>query len=361
MALYEKRLQEDLNRIKGWVRSMGEMAERSLNDAVHALLDNDHQLANRTVLADHPINRKMREIDRLCHGFIARHLPSAGHLRLISSIIRINIELERIGDYAVIISRQAVQLTEPMQGIMAQEIATISAEARQMLHQALSAFHIESADMAKATMQMSAHLETTLDSVYRNLLTGEHTRDNREMFAVFAVLTQLKRVADQAKNICEESVFAFTGETKTRKVYKILFVDEDNACLSQMAETIARKNYPNSGAYSSGGRRAATSIDRNMVGFLQQHGFNLENSKPKTLELSARELAKFQIIVSLQGPVNAYFHAIPFHTAFLDWEPGEAPTGLGPVEAQQRYEEVYRELSYLIKELMELLRGEGAG
>ena len=93
MALYEKRLQEDLTHIRGQVRTMGDMTEKVLRNAVHALLTRNQKLANETVLADHPINRQMREVDRLCHGFIARHLPSAGHLRLISSIIRLNIAI----------------------------------------------------------------------------------------------------------------------------------------------------------------------------------------------------------------------------------------------------------------------------
>ena len=57
----------------------------------------DNELAYLTVLGDNPINRNSRKLDSLCHAFIARHLPSAGHLRLMSSIVRVNVALERIG------------------------------------------------------------------------------------------------------------------------------------------------------------------------------------------------------------------------------------------------------------------------
>ena len=110
MRMYEQRLQEDLSRIRSEIRTMGDMAEELLTKAVHALLTGNSELANQTILGDHPINRQMRAIDRSCHGFIARHLPSAGHLRLVSAVIRLNIELERVGDYAVTISREALQL-----------------------------------------------------------------------------------------------------------------------------------------------------------------------------------------------------------------------------------------------------------
>lgn len=360
MAIYEKRLQADLTHIREQVGQMGEMAQKTLENAIHALLTGNHQLANDTVLADHPINRKMREIDHLCHGFIARHLPSGRHLRLISSIIRINIELERIGDYAVTISREALQLGHPLQGLMADETTIVAKEARLMLHQALSAFYADSAEKAKATQGMSGHLEFTLDGIYGHLMSGEYTQTNKDMFAIFAVLTQLKRTADQAKNICEETVFAVTGETKSRKVYKILFIDRHNSSLGPMAEAIARHNHPNSGRYSSAGAEPAQQMDPALSTFLDGHGMGLEDLRPKALELSFQELADYQVVISLQGPVRDYFSSVPFHTAYLDWDLGEPPEGLTRDAAEKRYAEIHRELSFRIRDLMELLRGEGA-
>ncbi len=360
MALYEERLQEDINYIRQQVHAMGDMVEKALNSAIHALLTSNKKLANDTVLADHPINRKMREIDRLCHGFIARHLPSGGHLRLISSIIRINIQLERVGDYAVTISRESLHMDALPKGIMAHEMESIATEAKSIFNQALTAFYDNNAEMAKATMRQPDSLQTTMDGIYTNLMSGEFSRNNEEMFAVSVVLSQLKRIADQAKNICEETIFALTGETKAKKVYNILFVDEENCCLSQMAEAIARKNHPNSGCYSSGGKQPATKLDQGMVEFLDQHGFDLTAATPAALELSPQELAELHVIISLQGPIKSYFPQVPFHTTCLSWNLGALPDGMNPEETLQRYEEIYRELSFQIKELMELLRGEGA-
>ncbi len=360
MALYEERMQEDLNKIRDQVHTMGDMVERVLSSAVHALLTSNKRLANDTVLADHPINRKMREIDRLCHGFIARHLPSAGHLRLISSIIRINIQLERVGDYAVIISREALHMEALPEGIMAHEMESIANESQSIFHHAMTAFYDENSDMARATMQQPDNLQTSMSGVYKNLISGDYSRNNQEMFAVSVILSQLKRVADQTKNICEETIFALTGETKAKKVYNILFVDEQNCCLSQMATAIAKKNHPNSGCYSSGGIDPATELKRDMVAFLDQHGLDLSTTKPSPLDLSPQELGKLHVIISLQGPIKTYFSEVPFHTTCLNWDMGRLPDGLTPKDTEQRYEEIYRELSFQIRELMELLRGEGA-
>ena len=113
MSHYERRLEKDLKQIRKGVRNLAKQVGTALKNAIDALLSGDEDKAYSTVLGDTRINRVSREIDRLCHAFIARHLPSAGHLRLISSVLRSNIALERIGDYAVNISRESRQLSHP--------------------------------------------------------------------------------------------------------------------------------------------------------------------------------------------------------------------------------------------------------
>lgn len=92
---YEQRLERDLTSIRGNVIRLADKVIEALNNSVHALVTGNEQLASDVILHDGDINRSMRTIDAQCHAFIAVHLPSAGHLRLISSVIRINITLER--------------------------------------------------------------------------------------------------------------------------------------------------------------------------------------------------------------------------------------------------------------------------
>ena len=98
MSHYEERLERDLTAVRKQVADMAVLVETAVRNAMHALQTGNHKLASATIIADHAINRTMRSIDDLCHKFIALHLPTAGHLRMLSSVIRANIELERIGD-----------------------------------------------------------------------------------------------------------------------------------------------------------------------------------------------------------------------------------------------------------------------
>ena len=327
---------------------------------MHALQTGNNKLAAATVIADHVINRSMRRIDALCHKFIALHLPSAGHLRLLSSVIRANIELERIGDYAVTIARESLQLSSPPTGTMSHELERVGSETQLMLSQSLKAFNELNPEMAKGTMVMEEQMENDLDIIYSELMTNEDRDAVKNLLAIFAVFTQLKRVADQAKNLCEETVFAATGDTKAPKIYNILFVDEDNSCQSQIAEAIARKNFPESGRYTSAGRQPANALNPAMVNFLENHGVKLAvTAKPSPIDMTPLQLTTQHVIVSLQGSVKSYFQQIPFHTTPLEWDVGPAPES-GDEAGIQQLEEIYRNTAVQIRDLMEILRGEGA-
>ena len=104
MSHYEHRLQQDLDKLTSRTKSLGETVQKAVENSVRALLLFDQKLATEVVIGDLAVNRDSRDLDRLCHGFVARHLPTAGHLRYVSSTMRINVALERIGDYAETIS-----------------------------------------------------------------------------------------------------------------------------------------------------------------------------------------------------------------------------------------------------------------
>jgi len=357
MSHYEQRLEQDLNQIMEQMAEVAERVEVGLKGAMHALLSGNHKMAYATILGDLPINRRVRQIDQLCHSFIALHLPSAGHLRLISSVIRTNIELERIGDYAVTICRESVQMSHPPQGVLADKLELISEESRHMLSLAIKAFKKGNAEAAKTTKGMAAQIDHAFSTSFSDLASDKSGYSLKDIMRLFNIFHRLERVAAQAKNICEETIFAATGETKAPKVYRILFLDEDNSGLSQMAEAIAQRNFPNSGHYSSAGRYASAELNPIITEFMQAHGFEFNGISPKKLDMTAHELSELHVIVSLQGAVKTYIPEIPFHTVAMEWDVGTLPTGLTPEQINQQQEAIYREIAVRVQDLMQILRG----
>ncbi|MFI4943103.1 MAG: phosphate signaling complex PhoU family protein, partial [Burkholderiales bacterium] len=107
----EESLERDIERIRQQVLEMEALAERALKDCVAALQEGNRQQAYAVILRDQYIDEKEKEIDRLCLEFLVRQQPVGLHLRLAYSTIKINLELERVGDYAESVARQILSLS----------------------------------------------------------------------------------------------------------------------------------------------------------------------------------------------------------------------------------------------------------
>src|SRR4030095_8282019 len=106
---YEESLQRDIDRIRARIREMAALCDKALKDCLTALRARNRQIAYSVILGDKRIDELEKEVDRLCLEFLVRQQPVASPLRFAYSTIRINLELERVGDYAGSIARQAVK------------------------------------------------------------------------------------------------------------------------------------------------------------------------------------------------------------------------------------------------------------
>jgi phosphate transport system protein len=358
MKHYEQRLETDIANIRDHVDAQAASVSKAMKQSIQALLTGDEKLASEVIISDGPVNRAMRQIDAMCHSFIAVHLPSGRHLRLISSIIRINITLERIGDYAVTIARELVQLNEKPKGAIADGIESMSEHAMGIFQQALESFKRDDSDLAKQTMKLTQQTVASFNDMLDVLVKEQQKRHVTDLFALFVVFHHLVRVSDQSKNICEDVVFAVTGETKAKKVYKVLFVDEDDSCLSQMAQAIGNKSHAYGGEFYSAGKTPAAELHSGLVEYMDQHGVNMEGSKPKAIADLEHPLEDFHVVVSLKGAARSYMDNVPFHTALLEWDVGDVPPQDSSDLCGQRLDDAYRDLALQIKDLMQLLRGD---
>ncbi len=108
----EETLQRDIDRLLAKINDSADLVERALRESVAALLEKKLQLAYMVILRDQRIDEMEKQIDRLCLEFLVRQQPVAHHLRLAYVIIKINADLERIGDYAESIARQSLKVAK---------------------------------------------------------------------------------------------------------------------------------------------------------------------------------------------------------------------------------------------------------
>jgi len=308
----------------------------------------DTDTAYDVILGDHPINRDSRQCDRLCHTFIARYLPGAGALREMASTIRINVILERIGDYAVTICREALQLDAPLPEKFSAKIDAIADDSIEILAGARAAFREGNAEQAIALMQAAKRMEGRMDGFYDELFAEDDRMDATTMMVIFVVFNMFKRVADQAKNVCDQTVFAVRGVAKLPKVYRILFLDQPGSGLGQLAAAIGQKNFPDTAEFSCATPGVSESLSDSLRGFLAETGLPDTGLDTERLEGLEHDFSDYIVLVSLNGPVSDYVEKVPFHTSALNWSLPES----------EDFAEHYRLLRSYIIDLVTLLAGD---
>jgi phosphate transport system protein len=351
---YEERMETDLGEIKRKVRKVSDLVELQVQRAIEALLTGTVDFANQAILGDRQVNRRIKELDHLCHYFIVRHAPSAGHLRFVSAVLRLAVALERVGDYAGMMGREVVRLTAPPPGTIRRDIEMMGHQARHALSQALRAFHHGDAALAKTSLGQADQTDITLNTVIKELIeTGEkRERSLRDLFALQRIVNLITRVAEQAENVAEQTIFATTGETRDRRVFRVLFVDERNDRSSQIAEAYARKAFPESGTYRSAGWSPAPAIDPKLIEFLDERGVDLRDAVPKKLQPVSTFPEHHHVIVSFSPGAREHLGELPYRTTLLEWS-----TGVGPGTDADTLEKLHQAVAVRVRDLMTTLAG----
>lgn len=358
MSHYEERLERDLSEIRGRLDRIGDRVQRAVRDSVRAFSAFDRGLANITILRDRAINHGIRHIDRLCHEFVVRHVPSAGPLRWVSSVLRMNVALERVGDYAVAIARETVQLSKPPSGSLVGDVERVGFAADRILTDSLAAFRQGDEALARATIGAVREVDEVFKSGFHDLVSAAEGQERapRDLFLLLTVLRMLKRVADQGANICQLTLFVVAGEIKEKKFFRILFVDERNDCLSLLAQAHGSKAFPESASYSSGGWDPAPEIPPVVLEYLDSRGFDTDGLRPRPLAPRDEKGRHYHVIVGLGADPAQRLATVPYLTATLEWDVGPIPQ-LDAPDATEQLERAHQSIAEEIRALMELLAG----
>lgn len=204
----------ELEALRNQMLEMGGQVERQLSRAVDALVKMDSGEAELIVSADSEVNRMEMAIDDECASILARRQPTASDLRLVVAIIKVNTDLERIGDEAAKVAKQAVRLSEEgMSPSNFVEIKHIGNSVALMLRQSLDAFARLDVDMAVGVVRKDSEIDKEYGSAMRSLVTFmmEDPRDIGAILNEMWALRSLERIGDHACNICEHLVYLVRG------------------------------------------------------------------------------------------------------------------------------------------------------
>lgn len=352
MSLYEERLEADLLDIRSRLGEVALQVEDNLRHSVQAVLELDRKLANETLIKDRAVNQEIRDLDHLCHLFVARHLPSGSHLRFVSAVLRLGVALERVGDYSVAICRIARQIESPLPDAVRNNMEMMGRHAGKALGTALAGFLEGDPDSARVSRGFASQTAGTYPYALEALISAADSdrRPARELFGALLVLRLLQRTAEQAENACEQTLFAVMGKRKKEKRYRILFLDRDHAMLAKLAEVALSESHPHAGKVGSAGTEPAPAFDPRLVDFCRRRGIALPaGDEPRSLTEALDVGPHYHVVVGVGLDPSADFD-VPYRTAVLQWDLDE--DGVTP---ETRIEDLYRTLMDRVRGLMATL------
>jgi phosphate transport system protein len=210
-----RRFNEDLEKVRNQVLSMGGFVEEQLSRAVSALVEGDSELGQSVAHDDYKVNRMEVSIDEECSRILATRAPAAGDLRLIVAIIKAITDLERMGDecekIGFIASRLAAQ-ERPVDKY--REVKHLGRVVQTMVHDALDAFARMDPKAALEVARKDRLVDEEYEAIQRQSITFmmEDPRSIRRAIDVMWVVRALERIGDHAKNICEYVIYMVHGK-----------------------------------------------------------------------------------------------------------------------------------------------------
>jgi len=201
--------EEELQALKNRLLTMGALVEERVHQAVRSLIDRRQEEAEQVIASDKEVNDLQIDIDDRCLKLLATQTPLAGDLRLITAAMKINADLERIGDQAVNIAENVIKLLPqpPLKPLI--DIPRMAEIAQQMTRDALDSFVKKDPAMARDVLRRDDEVDNLKDQVFRELLTYMMADPGtiQRALALILISRNIERIADHATNIAEDVIF----------------------------------------------------------------------------------------------------------------------------------------------------------
>jgi phosphate transport system protein len=207
------RFHQGLDELKEKLLTMGGLAEQAVDRAIEGYRLRDMKVARSVFEIETQINRTEREIDELALDLLAMQQPMAVDLRFITACMKINADLERVGDQAVNIAERAIEVMQLPSADLPIDIPKMAGTVAGMVRRALEAFIQARPDLAEAILKMDDIVDRMDDDIF--IAMAEVMKKSPQLSAqaldALLISRNLERVADHATNIAEDVIFWVRG------------------------------------------------------------------------------------------------------------------------------------------------------
>jgi phosphate transport system protein len=210
-----KHFHRELDKIKKMILSLGALVEKRVNEVKQAVEDRDVAIAKKIIQLDHEIDQMEVDIEEECLKIIALHQPVATDLRFLIAVIKINNDLERIGDQVVNIAQRVVSIAKRPTVAYNFDYSVMANKAEAMLRMSLDSLVNQDLDDAIRVLHLDDEVDAIKDEVYdliKKAIAGGVTDDIGYMINLLLISRHIERLADHATNIAEEVVYMIEGE-----------------------------------------------------------------------------------------------------------------------------------------------------
>ncbi len=209
-----RHFEEELNELKERLLYMGSLVEAMIQYSIKILVERKEDLAKDIRKHEEDVNHIQVEIDEICLKLLALYQPTAGDLRFITSAMKINSDLERMGDQAVNIAENSLDLLKapPLKPLI--DLPRMAEIVKNMVKNCLDAFVSKDPELAGKVLQTDDQVDKFKDDIFKELLVYMSQDPNNISRAMDLVLVSrnLERIGDHATNIAEDVIFMVSGK-----------------------------------------------------------------------------------------------------------------------------------------------------
>ena len=210
-----KHFQRELDKVKKMILSLGALVEQGVRRTRRAIEDCDVALSKEIIHLDHEIDEMEVEIEEECLKIIALHQPVAADLRFLVAVIKINNDLERIGDQVVNIAQRVIRIAKRTTPPYQFDYSIMAEKAESMLRMSLDSLVNQDLDVAIKVMHLDDEVDKLKNEAYdriKQAIADGVTADIGYMINLLLISRHIERLADHATNIAEEVIYMIEGE-----------------------------------------------------------------------------------------------------------------------------------------------------
>ena len=209
-----KHLQNDLEKLKKNILAIGGLVEEAVENATQAFFTRDIELAKKVIEQDRDVDQQEVDVEEECLKILALYQPVAEDLRFIASTIKVNGDLERMGDYCVKIAKRTLSLSKEVPIDTPPQIQTMIQLAKSMVRESLNAFARKDASQSRELCVRDDEVDLLMKETIRLLRKNmqEEPKYIDQLLDLITVTQGVERIADLATNIAQDVVYMVEGE-----------------------------------------------------------------------------------------------------------------------------------------------------